>query len=144
MEIEELKKRPESWPYQWRQKQKHPWCQPSSSVLHCLLHSSRRTIFWDLTSATNVPTQVCSAFFLLPTFLSVSALALVLVFLVPSLHAQAMLPYSFLIACPCSCLLYTVSLCLSCQEEIMRMWMAIMWHYEWPRDKPSFKTAKSD
>lgn len=49
MEIEELKKRPESWPYQWRQKQKHPWCQPSSSVLHCLLHSSRRTIFWDLT-----------------------------------------------------------------------------------------------
>lgn len=44
--------------------------------------------------------------FLLPTFLSFSALALV--FLIPPLHAQAIFPYTFLTACPCSCLLYTV------------------------------------
>lgn len=81
------------------------------------------------------------SFFLLSTFLSVSALALALVSLIQSLHAQAVLPCSFLTVCPYSHLLYTVFLSLSCQGEIMRMWMVITWHYEWPRDNRSSKTV---
>lgn len=46
-----------------------------------------------------------------------------LVFLIPSLHAQAMLQYSLLIACPCSHLVYTFFLHLCCQKEVMGLWM---------------------
>lgn len=80
-------------------------CFPRSSFCCQCTHTSLFGIFF----AVHIPYSLKSS----------SAL----VFWIPSLHAQAMLQYSSLIACPCSHLLYTFFVCLSCQREVMGLWM---------------------